>query len=732
MIRRSDCCRPRVSRCSVAIFLASALGFLGSVGAGVAPDLASAATAQPALAGVVPPTGFGVRTMLSGLNAGPGGNATGFAYAPDGRVFVARKTGILNVWDQGVQHTYVDLRSEVNSYQSRGLIGLALDPSFSSNGRVYLLFTQELDTANPDSPEPAGGELISLTNKVGKPDTGDVTTRVTLMSGFNSFATLHSVAGLRFALDGSLFVGLGDGNGNGVGDGQSIEALNLDSLNGKILRIDPATGAGVASNPYYDAGNPTSVRSRVFAWGFRNPFRFTVDPVSGTLYVGDVGWNTWEMFQVFPLATANPVVDRNAGWPCYEGGDGISLVQPDYAASPATAATCHALYTPTQGGTGPGALVPRYGYLHTDPGGQNGSAIVGGPRYMGSSNYPSGYVGQVFVGDYARSRMQTVDLATGAATDFGTAGTWGAPVDIQIAPDGNVAFLAFVPGELDEITYGANDPPVAQAGANPTTTTGSSLLVNFSSAGSFDPDGDPITYSWDFGDGSPKNTTANPTHTYSTGVYNAVLTITDNHADSTVAARIQIDVGILPPVVTITSPASAFTFQIGTTIPIKIKAIDAHDGRLPAKAVSTEVDYWTGGHVYPVTGFTGLKGTVLAADQGFETAFYRITSTATNSFGLSTVATEDVQPQTTQVTIKAAPEGVSISVDGVEHVTPYTFATIVGSSREVAAPATATLNATNYGFKWWTVGTALPTTDAFVTYTVPATALKLVAKYVAS
>src|SRR5207244_3841502 len=142
------------------------------------------------------------------------------------------------------------LRDEVNSYQSRGLIGLALDPSFSVNGRVYLLFTQELDPGNPDSPEPAGGQLISLTNVAGQPDVADLSSRVTLMTGVDSFATLHSVAGLRFDNDGSLFVGLGDGNGNGVGSGTSIKALDLDLLNGKILRIDPTTGDGVPSNPY--------------------------------------------------------------------------------------------------------------------------------------------------------------------------------------------------------------------------------------------------------------------------------------------------------------------------------------------------------------------------------------------------------------------------------------------------------------------------------------------------
>jgi glucose/arabinose dehydrogenase len=706
------------------------VGLIGTVASGAGAEAAAArsVSAHASDNGMQPPAGFSVSTVLSNLNAGLGGKVTAFAYAPDGRIFIARKTGVLDVWDHGVMSVYVDLRDEVNSYQSRGLIGLALDPDFASNGRVYLLYTQELDPSNPDSPEPAGGQLISLTNLPGQPDVADPASRVTLLTGFNSEATEHSVAGLRFGPDGSLFVGLGDGNGNGVGTGQSLSAQDLDQMNGKILRIDPTTGDGVPSNPYYDAANPDSVRSRVFAWGFRNPFRFTVDPTNGTLYVGDVGWNTWEMFQVFPLSTSDPAVDRNAGWPCYEGGDGVSLVQPDYAASPITGPTCNALYTPAQGGTGPGALAPLYGYLHSDPGGEDGSAIVGGPRYLGTSNYPAGYIGKVFIGDYARSRIQTVDLSTGVATDFGTAGTWGNPVDMQIAPDGNVAFLAFGPGELDEIVAnGSNSPPSAQASADHTTTTGTSLTVDFSSAGSSDPDGDPITFSWNFGDGSPTTTAADPTHTYTTGVYQAELTVTDSHG-ATGTATVEIEVGP-PPIVKFKAPLRTLRFKIGDTIPISIKATDPHDGKLTGDSVSTEIDYWTGGHVFPVNNFTGLSGSFVAADNGFVNAFYRLTTTATDSEGLFTVVTEDVLPEIVKITIRSSPSGLPVEVDGLPQVTPYTFKTIVGSAREAAAPQSTTLNGVTYTFSSWRLGSGTPSKGTFIAYTAPTATLKVVATY---
>ena len=701
---------------SATLALAVVAALAGPSAAGAAGTLA----AQPAVSGIQPPAGFSVVTVQGNLDQGTGGNVTAFAYAPDGRIFVARKTGVLDVWDNGVMHVYVDIRDEVNSYQSRGFIGLALDPNFWVNGRVYLLSTQELDPANPDSPEPAGGQLISLTNVAGQPDVADPSSRVLLMTGFDSEATLHSVAGLRFGNDGSLFVGLGDGNGNGVGAGTSIKALDIDQLNGKILRIDPATGNGVPSNPYYQPSSPGSVRSRVFARGFRNPFRFTVDPTNGTLYVGDVGWNTWEMFQVFPLAVSNPDVTRDAGWPCYEGGNGVSLVQPDYATAPETSATCHAIYTPAQGGTGQGALAPLYGYLHSDPGGQDGSAIVGGPRYMGTSNYPSAYVGKEFIGDYARSRVQVLDLSTRAVTDFGTAGTWGNPVDMQIAPDGNIAILAFTPGALEELVYNGNGnhPPVAVAHADHTSTSGSSLTVQFSSAGSYDPDHDPITFSWDFGDGSATSAAANPTHTYGTGAFTATLTVVDSRLASDTAS-IEITVGVGRPVAVFTQPVAGLKFAIGDTIPIAILAVDPQDGVLTGDSLSTQVDYWTGGHVYPVTDFSGVASSFVAADQGFVDAFYRITTTATDSSGLHTVITRDVLPKTTRITIASKPSGVTVSADGTDRQTPYSFDTIVGSAREISAPAFVTRGGADYQSPVWSFG-ATVTKAGFMTYTAPA------------
>jgi len=91
---------------------------------------------------------------------------------------------------------------------------------------------------------------------------------------------------------------------------------NLDSLSGKILRVDPITGKGLSDNPFYN-GDADSNRSKVYDYGLRNPFRFAFQPGTGTLFIGDVGWNTWEEI--------NRGRGQDFGWPYYEGGSGVSL-----------------------------------------------------------------------------------------------------------------------------------------------------------------------------------------------------------------------------------------------------------------------------------------------------------------------------------------------------------------------------------------------------------------------
>ena len=148
---------------------------------------------------------------------------------------------------------------------------------------------------------------------------------------------------------------------------------------GKVLHLDPS-GAGVASNPFYSAAQPSSWRSRVYAYGIRNPFRLMLDPRNGTPYVGDVGWNETE-----EINTLEP--GFNGGWPCYEGTAKTTF---------STQATCQTLYAAGS------AQPPLWSYPHAGA----GAAVVAGMVYTGTA-YPGAYRNSHFFGDYTRTQMWT-------------------------------------------------------------------------------------------------------------------------------------------------------------------------------------------------------------------------------------------------------------------------------------------------------------------------------------
>lgn len=392
------------------------------------------------------PAGFHSQRVIGKLAKGTGGLPNAFAFAPDGRIFVARKTGVVDVYHRGVKHVFLDLTHEVDSAQGRGMLGLALDPHFASNGRVYLMFTYAVRSARPGAKTSVEGKIISIRGRSGDPDAAAPSTRVTLLTGYHSSAPQHADGALRFDHAGHLYAGWGDGTLDKVKK-TGLFAQSLDDLRGKIVRIDAKTGVGVRGNPFFDAAHPNTIRSKIYVYGLRNPYRFTVDQQNGTVYVGDVGWTHYDELDAFPAHSANPKRDRNGGWPCYEGSDGHSTPQPSYQTDRLTKAACKKVYPPGHlHGTGVGAHAPLWSYPHNET-----ACIIGGPKYTGGSNYPNKYKGQLFVADWARDTFHTVNPTTGVATSFGSG--WGDPLDIQIAPNGNVAYLAQSSQTLREIVY---------------------------------------------------------------------------------------------------------------------------------------------------------------------------------------------------------------------------------------------------------------------------------------
>jgi len=314
------------------------------------------------------PAGFSISDIGTAWN-----QAVGAAFTKDGKkLFVWEKAGKIFVctWNNTSQ-TYVkqstpvlDISPEVGDWRDHGLLGFTIDPNFDSNGLIYLMYvvdrhylinfgTAAYSDATNDYFSATIGRVTryKTTTDATNAVTADLSSRKILIgesktTGIPMLFESHGVGSLVFAFDGTLLASAGDGasyNGDDTGslaetyyqqalaDGiirpeENVGAFRsqmINSLNGKILRIDPGTGDGIPSNPFYQSAQPRSARSRIWAMGLRNPFRMTVKPNSGSInpatgdlgeiYVGDVGYSTFEELSIIDKA------GQNCGWPIYEG-----------------------------------------------------------------------------------------------------------------------------------------------------------------------------------------------------------------------------------------------------------------------------------------------------------------------------------------------------------------------------------------------------------------------------
>ena len=553
----------------------------------ISPALALLVLAKPSIAPATVPSGF-VDLQVEGGFVLP----VALEFDPQGRIWVAEKRGM--VWiveNESVLPTpAIDLVDEVHDASDKGLLGMALDPDFANNGYLYLLYMVDPIPGQPDEP----GESVTwgrLTRYTVQADTADVSSRLVLLGndatdGIANCDKSHAIGALVFGEDGSLFVSAGDGahyeftDGGqdvqphdpdcaaifGAQDVGALRAQNLDSLAGKILRVDPATGLGFAGNPFYD-GDPASFPSRIWARGLRNPFRFTVRPGTpgpGTLYISDVGWSEWEELDV---STGG----ENFGWPCYEGFG----PQPLYQTHNLTTGYCSALDSTS-------VTPPAIAWNHDDPGslGFIGNAASGITFYT-RTEYPVTYWDRCFFSDYGANWIKVAQFDSldqlVSIDDF--ADGLSEPVDLAMDPtNGDLVYASITTGAIRKIQWAAgNIAPVVIASANPTSGP-PPLEVQFSSDGTYDPNGDPITVEWDFGDGSPVTTDPNPMHTFTDfGLFTVWLTAWDDSGNVD-SASVVIDSFNNPPSVQITSPLDGYVFMEDEVIPLTATASDPEDG----------------------------------------------------------------------------------------------------------------------------------------------------------
>jgi glucose/arabinose dehydrogenase len=253
-------------RRSVHLLAAMALALLASVGALLVLPIGSAQGAATV------PSGFTESQVASALT-----NPTDMEFAPDGRLFVAEQVGKVRIAKpDGTLATFLNISTKVASTDERGLQALTFDPSFSTNRYVYLHYTKKGTSSTP-----AHNRIVRVTANGNKVVAGSEKLIFRLN---NQSAAIHQGGAIDFGADGKLYIVTGD---NDTPD----KAQQLTNLFGKMLRINKS-GTIPTDNPFYTTASGKN--RAIWALGLRNPFKFAIQPTTGTIFINDVGAQTWE------------------------------------------------------------------------------------------------------------------------------------------------------------------------------------------------------------------------------------------------------------------------------------------------------------------------------------------------------------------------------------------------------------------------------------------------------
>lgn len=311
--------------------------------------------------------------LTSSLVSGGFNSPVDIAHAGDNRLFIVEQGGLIRILDNGsiLPTPFLAIDSIVKTGSERGLLGLVFHPNYPDTPYFYVNYTAE----------PDGRTVIARYTVSSDPNVADPASALVLLEIDQPYSN-HNAGDLNFGPDGYLYIGTGDG-GSGGDPRNNAQLLapdptdsNRNPLLGKMLRIDvdgaaanaPDCGSGnytiPADNPFADG--PGGNCDEIWAYGLRNPWRYSFDALTGDLFIGDVGQNVWEEVDFQPAASAG---GENYGWRCYEG-DG----------HPYNTSNCgpHSSY-----------IAPIDDYPHNNSNSDDrGTAVTGGFVYRGA-DYPA-------------------------------------------------------------------------------------------------------------------------------------------------------------------------------------------------------------------------------------------------------------------------------------------------------------------------------------------------------
>ncbi|WP_305783483.1 PQQ-dependent sugar dehydrogenase [Symbioplanes lichenis] len=659
------------------------------------------AVASPARAHDIDPDDYQQVTLAKGV--GEVGEPMALAVLPDRSVLHTARNGTLRRTDANGTTTVIGTLP-VYGHDEEGLQGVGVDPGFSSNRQIYLYYAPPLSTPSGDAP--ATGSDWSAWQGVNRLSRFTLNADFTLDAGSkvdvldvpaDRGLCCHVGGDIDFDAAGNLYLSTGDDsnpfdsagfspldertNRNPAYDAQR-SAGNTNDLRGKVLRIK-VNADGSYSIPSGNLFAPGTARTRpeIYAMGFRNPFRMSVDKATGVVYLGDYGpdagatdANRGPGGQVEFNRITSP---GNYGWPYCTGSNTSTETYNEWNfATNSTGPKFDCAGGPTNNSfrnTGASKLPParpawiKYGGDSGTPpefGGGSESPMAG-PVYRfdatsdSPTKFPADLDGHFFAGELGRGWIKPIHLgADGSAGEISSLPWAGKQVmDMAFGPDGALYVLdygtGYFNGDANSALYrfdylaGSNRAPTAVASANRTSGQ-PPLTVTFSSAGSSDPEGGALTYRWAFGDGST-STAANPTKTYATdGTYSATLTVTDAEG-LTGTASVSITVGNTAPTVRINSPANGSLFAYGDTVPFSITVTDPEDTSVDCTKVTMTYVLGHDSHGHQITSKNGCTGSITIPVDGEHDAaaniFAVFDAEYTDAGGLTTHTQHTLQPR---------------------------------------------------------------------------------------
>lgn len=625
------------------------------------------------------------------------GEPMSMAVLPDRRVLHTNRQGQIRLYDPDTAGTRIITSLPAYQFSEDGMQGIALDPDFEENNWVYIYYAPVIEGfpegAAPDAVEP-GGDTSIFDDYLGKnvlsrfqfvddplnPYVDLASEQQILEVPINRGLCCHNGGDIGFDSQGNLYLSTGDDTNpfqsnnytpiderayrNPGFDAQRTSANTAD-LRGKLLRItvnedgsyDIPEGnmftEGEWDHLFPDgAYDPQLARPEIYAMGFRNPFRFSIDPVTDAVYVGDYGPDAGSANPLRgPRATVEWVVitePRNHGWP-YCVGNHLAYVDYDFETGASgetfdcdnpvnespnnTGLTQLPPMTPAEVWYHNNTVMPEFPEL-----GSGGGGPMGGPAYLYDAEvaaefptaFPERFDGVPLFYEWTRNYIKQFHLtedgsAVAAIDDMLPHVPWNRPMDMEYGPDGSLYVLEYGGGffvehplaQLSRVDYVPDGRgPATRASAEPRSGQ-APLEVAFSSEGTHHPEGaEIVALEWSFGDGFT-STDPNPVHTYvDNGVYVATLTATD--ADGrTGRSGLTIVVGNTAPVVDLQRPLDGAFFDWGDEAPFRIRVTDLEDGRIDCSRVTLNAALGHDEHAHPMDEEMGCDGTFSTpADSG--------------------------------------------------------------------------------------------------------------------